>query len=74
METVPRPVPMDVDPTRVGKVEANQTTPGDLAPVYSQSPVTITLRRLLFTGKSSLSLDAKRRGRTPNGGNEGDGR
>ncbi len=70
---MPRPVPMEDDPTRVGKVVA-QSTPGDPAPVYSQSPVTITLRRLLFTGKSPPALDAKRRGRTPNGGNEGDGR
>ncbi len=51
MESVPRPVPMDVDPTRAGKV-ACLTTPGDLAPVYSLSPVMITLRRFLFTGKS----------------------
>ncbi len=39
-----------------------QTTPGDLAPVHSPSPVTTTLRRLLFTGKSPPALDAKRRG------------
>ncbi len=51
MESVPRPVPMDVDPTRDGKVACG-TTPGDLAPVYSLSPSTIMLRRLLFTGKS----------------------
>ncbi len=58
---MPRPVPMEDDPTRVGKVVA-QSTPGDLAPVHSLSPVTITLRRLLFTGKSPPALDAKRRG------------
>ncbi len=39
-----------------------QTTPGGLAPVYSLSPVTITLRRLLSTGKTPPALDAKRRG------------
>ncbi len=47
---MPRPVPMEDDPTRVGKVVA-QSTPGDLVPVYSHSPVTITLRRFQFTGK-----------------------
>ncbi len=61
---MPRPVPKEDDPTRVGKV-AYRTTLGDLAPVYSQSPVTITLRRLLFPGKSPPALDAKRRGRHP---------
>ncbi len=38
-----------------------ETTPGDLAPVQSLSPVPITLRRLLFTCKSPPALDAKRR-------------
>ena len=66
---VPRPVPEEDNPTRVGKVSC-QITPGDLAPVYSLSPVTITLRRLLFTGKSPPALNSKRRGRTPYGGNE----
>ncbi len=42
---------MEVDPTRARKVNL-ETTPGDLAPVYSLSPVTITLRRFQFTGKS----------------------
>ncbi len=51
MRPVPRPVPEEDNPTRVGKVSC-QITPGDLAPVYSLSPVTIMLRRLLFTGKS----------------------
>jgi len=40
---------------------ALSNTPGDLAPVHSLSPVTITLRRLLFIGKSPPALDANRR-------------
>ena len=52
---------MEVDPTRAGKV-ACQTTPGDLAPVHSLSPVTITLRRLLFTGKTHTLTLAGRSG------------
>ncbi len=46
---------------------AAYTTPGELAPVYSQSPVTTTLRRFLFTGKSPPALDAKRRSPTKHG-------
>ncbi len=59
----------DVAPTRVGKV-ACHTTPGDLAPVHSLSPVTIMLRRLLFTGKTHTLTLAGRSGQTSASGHK----